>query len=296
MQNISVKKIVKEYYGSHLFAFLPNICNSSCEFCYVSPIVGKRAKLNKETLSNFDKLCQQSKNLGFETIRITGGEPLLFINFGLIIKTLKKYSLSYTIMTNGAFFKDFMDDFSNYPPSKISLSFHSEDNYESIFKSKINIDELKEQLIRFSQLKIKRNITIVFLDKNLNEINKLVKSFEIKYADSFKIILPNVSSQDDNTINKFINQSRTYFSPLELRITDLSQKQCMLKSRGFLSIVVENYIGYNCCTTIGESKSAYKIEENLREILLKQYEDNIHIENFPCKSHIKSCPIALREV
>ena len=78
---MDVKEIVNKYYNKHLFTFLPNLCNSACDFCYVEPIVGKSAKLSKKLLENFETLIKQAKEIGFETIRITGGEPLIFSNF-----------------------------------------------------------------------------------------------------------------------------------------------------------------------------------------------------------------------
>ena len=62
---MDVKEIINQYYNNHLFVFLPNLCNSACDFCYVDPIIGKSAKLSKNLLNNFEKLIKQAKKNRF---------------------------------------------------------------------------------------------------------------------------------------------------------------------------------------------------------------------------------------
>jgi molybdenum cofactor biosynthesis enzyme MoaA len=294
---MDAKEIISSYFNKHLFAFLPNICNSACDFCYVQPLVGSASKLSKTLINNFDNLSFQAKNAGFDTIRITGGEPLIFSNFSSLLKILKANNLFYTLLTNGQKLSIFIDVLNFYLPTKITVSFHSIVNYATIFKNDIDIEQLFKTLNILKNKGVEICITSLYLPENFNEMPELLSFFERKKIDNIKIIYPNNTSL--NLIDKFKSLSSNFNSSFKkFRITDFEQKKCMLKNRGFLSLIVEDLNAYNCCTNVGEEKNKTEIKDNkfnLEQILIKQYEDNLEINKFPCETNLDSCPIALKK-
>ena len=261
---MDVKYLVEKYHQKVLFVFLPNICNSACDFCYVHPLVGEKAKLNKNAISNFKKLVIQAKQLGFDTIRITGGEPLIFSNLDDIIKILKDEKLKYTILTNGQTLEDYKKLFKNYHPKKISISYHSEEKYIQIFKRKIDEELLLSNISFLKKLDVEISITIVYLEENKNEILYLVDKFKKLKVDEIKFILANIPSTNEKTIKEF-ESINIKASNTKIRITDTEQVKCLLKERSFLSIVVQDLKAYDCCTNVGNSK--YK---SLKDFSLEQ--------------------------
>lgn len=285
---------INKYFDYTLFAFLPNICNSSCDFCYVNPLVGKSAKLNQKIITNFGILVKQMKEVGFKSIRITGGEPLIFRNFDELVGVVKKYDLDYTILTNGQELKSQLKCLINFPPKKISISLHSFKNYEKIFNNKINFKLFYRAVSDLKRIGTKISITIVYQNKNQDEILEMINIFEKKKYQELKIIYPNI--KNDKILEKKFKSSKFKSSKITIRFTDFNQKSCLLKNRGFFSIVIANLQSYNCCTTIGEYKNLTKSnnEFQLREVLKLQYLENKKIFKFPCKSFIDCCPIALK--
>lgn len=293
---MDVKEIINQYYNNHLFVFLPNLCNSACDFCYVDPIIGKSAKLSKNLLNNFEKLIKQAKKTGFKTIRITGGEPLIFSNFIEIIKILKENKLNYTLLTNGQNIHNYLKDFKEHFPTKITVSFHSLRNYFEIFKNEIDLKKFFNTIRKLKEHKVQISTTTLYLEENYKEIPEIINYFEKQEIDNIKIIYPNNYKANSERIERFKNSN--FMSSTELRITDFNQKSCLLKTRGFLSIIVENLSVYNCCTTVGESENQTinNSEFNLERLIIKQYEDNLRINEFPCKTNLNTCPIALRKI
>ena len=295
---MDAKEIVRLYFNKHLFAFLPNICNSACDFCYVQPLVGNTSKLSKALINNFEILCSQAKNVGFDTIRITGGEPLIFSNFKSLLEILKANELNYTLLTNGQNLSKFIDVLNFYLPIKVTVSFHSILNYTTIFKNDLDIEQLFKSLNILKNKRVEICMTSLYLPENFNELPKLLSFFERQEIENIKIVYPN--NINLNLIDKFKNlTSNLNSSFLKIRITDLKQNKCMLKNRGFLSLIVEDLNAYNCCTNVGEEKNKTKIKDNkfnLERLVMKQYEDNLVINRLPCQTNLESCPIALKKI
>ncbi|WP_046746196.1 radical SAM protein [Kordia zhangzhouensis] len=293
---MAVKDIVSKYFNKHLFVFLPNLCNSGCEFCYVEPLNGKSAKLSRKLLSNFEVLITQAKEIGFETIRITGGEPLIFSNFLEIIKILKKNQLNYTLMTNGQNIHNYLTDFEEYLPAKVTVSFHSLKRYFEIFKNDIDLKKFFSTIKSLREKKVEIATTTLYLEENHKELPNLIKFFEKKEIDSLKIIYPNNNKQNSELIKRFVNSN--FKSSTELRITDFNQSNCLLKTRGFLSVILGDLSIYNCCTTVGKSENKTEIDNgfDLGKLTIKQYENNLKISQFPCKTNLNTCPIALKKI
>lgn len=293
---MDVNKVVKEYYKSNLFVFLPNICNSSCYFCYVSPTKVSKVQLSDNVVENFEILATQSKKIGFETIRITGGEPLVFTNIDKIIQILKSNNLNYTLLSNGQNLFKYFNLISSYLPKKITISFHSVKYYNEIFKNEINFEELFK-ILKILQLKnIEICISILFLNENKDEIKELTNYLYKNNIHNIKIIYPNNYLFD---LFKEFQEISIESSFDQIRITDFNQKKCLLNYRGFLSVNINNLSVYNCCVNIGERNNetiCTKNNFNLEEIVIKQYTENIKIKSFPCTTNLKTCPLALKSI
>lgn len=295
---MKINKIVSDYYRNTLFAFLPNICNSSCDFCYVEPLVGSKGNLSPQVIENFKKLITQAKKIGFKTIRITGGEPLIFRNIAELINILKNQNLNYTLITNGQNLHKFLDVISSYPPKKITISLHSIKNYKSIFKNEIDFEVLFNSLSRLKENSNTEIITtVVYLPQNSDEILDLIELFETKDIDGTKVIFPNNYLFENYYKEKF-KGLKISSSKMEIRKSDFTQKKCLLNDRGFLSIVVGSLETYNCCTTVGELENRIEIEKtfNLKKIVIQQHKENKNLRGFPCQTNLSFCPIALTNV
>lgn len=190
-----------------------------------------------------------------------------------------------------------LDAISTYPPKKISISFHSLENYEDVFKNTVDIDKLFECLHHLQNLGTEVSMTVVFLPENQDEMTSLITFFETKNIKNLKIIYPNDPKIKKSLLDKFL-ETKVSSSQLDIRISDLEEKSCLLQERGFFCIIIENLSIYNCCITLGQSDNMtkYEGEFDLQELLIKQYKKNIKTEGFACTAYTDSCPIALKKI
>ena len=92
----------KRYPLKKMYFYLTEGCNLACRHCWISP------KLQDETnvYANFPvelmkSIVKQAKPLGLDTIKLTGGEPLMHPRIGEILDFIKEQELKLNIESNG---------------------------------------------------------------------------------------------------------------------------------------------------------------------------------------------------
>ncbi len=295
----TIESLVENYFQKMLFIFLPNICNASCYFCYVEPTFAHKGVLTPQLLGAFDKFVALSSQLGFREYRFTGGEPLIFDNFEEIIAILNKYDVDYTLLSNGLNLHKYSSFLKAYKPKKVSISYHSLENYAKIFGVKHDRISIEKEIVELQSASIPVSITMLLLPENLNEIQLVVSHFAALGVKAFKFIYPNTSKALEYfEVYKKITQTITYDKDIIFRITDDQMHTCMLKDRGFLSVSMPHFDAYSCCITVGEGDK-YPIGEitksNISDVLLRIFDHSQNMSSFPCKSYLPFCPIGLRD-
>jgi len=298
-----VNEIARNYYKEILFLFLPNVCNAKCNFCYLKPKFSENAQLPARLLDEMRDFLNLTYSLGFREIRVTGGEPLVFRNFDALIEILKASNLEYTLLTNGTLLSRNLKHLTANKPKKVILSFHSIKNYQKIFGSAVDWKNTVLSIKTLLDYEIEVVIAIIFLDENRNEVVSLIEYFHNIGIKKFKIICPNTPSFNDKYKHSFLDLTMSmkeieYSSKdIEVRFTDLTQSDCLLKERGFLSLTIPSFHLFGCCATIpyGYSHRAKPFElQHLSTILINTYEKfSLTNQKYPCKCYIQACPISL---
>lgn len=87
----------EESYIPHIaFIEVTHSCPLRCKHCYVSP--GTNTQIDIEKLI---AICEETVNLSFEIVQLTGGEPLLYRGIERAIQTLVRGEVSVFISTSG---------------------------------------------------------------------------------------------------------------------------------------------------------------------------------------------------
>lgn len=109
-----------------LYLYLSSGCNLACKHCWISP----------EYLLNPDKgeylkyeyiesAIEQAKPLGLQSVKLTGGEPLLHPRFRDIVSLLREHKLRIVIETNGLLIDEdlakFLGEGENLPFISVSI-------------------------------------------------------------------------------------------------------------------------------------------------------------------------------
>jgi MoaA/NifB/PqqE/SkfB family radical SAM enzyme len=297
---INIPQLVKEYYKSICFMFVPNVCDAKCYFCYIRPHPSGKARFSDAYLKKIDRFIGLSKNIGFTEFRFTGGEPLLFDNFNEIVKLIASHEISYTLLSNGIRLHKHVSALLTHKPKKISISYHSIKSYEAIFGVKIDLPVLSGDIQLLLSEGIEVSITILFLPENIDEIEHIIAFWTDAGVRSFKFIYPDIQL-DRSHYRHYIEKLQRLNIPqdVNIRISDFTNHHCMLKNRGFISLETSKFNLYSCCTTVSNEKpyslkelNADRLENTIKQI----YMDASDIKEFPCKSHLSFCPIGLKNL
>jgi len=297
MEILNSLDLIYRYYKRVIFLFVPSLCNARCSFCYKKPKFSEYSVLSKSLLSRTDSFINAAKNIGFNEFRITGGEPLLFENISELFSVFKKKEVSYTLLTNGMNIQNHFDFFDNNRPKNITISYHSKLHHNGIFSVEYDTDLLDENIRELCKMEINLTISILFLEKNKNEILSHILHLKSLGVKSIKLIYPNDEKIKMNLKNEFIEIAKlaTSITGIDIRHSELKVGMCSMVSRGFLSFFLSESRIYSCCNSISNNNFISSINsfDNITTTLWNFYKAAQVLNEFPCFSHVKFCPIAL---
>ncbi len=136
--------------------------------------------VDKPHLMRIDEIvaiAEAFRDLGVDTVRLTGGEPLVRKGFGELVERLAGLGLTLKITTNGILLDKYLPLFEEHGLRKINLSLDTLDKARSVFITKRDYFErimrnLEDALAR--NMEVKLNVVLI---KGVNdaEINDFVR-------------------------------------------------------------------------------------------------------------------------
>jgi SynChlorMet cassette radical SAM/SPASM protein ScmF len=91
-----------DYPLRQIYFYLTEGCNLACRHCWLAP------KLDPDgthypvlSLDAFEDILRQAKPLGLQSVKLTGGEPLLHPQISALLKIIRREELGLVIETNG---------------------------------------------------------------------------------------------------------------------------------------------------------------------------------------------------
>lgn len=96
---------------SSLYLYIAGACNLACRHCWISPTFNPQGGGQFVSLAHVAKAVREGKPLGLNSVKLTGGEPLLHPQFRELITLLHEAELDITIETNGTLIDDDMATF-----------------------------------------------------------------------------------------------------------------------------------------------------------------------------------------
>ena len=83
-----------------LYLYQTDSCNLCCSHCWISPKFSQR-KQNGIPFDSLKRPISDAKALGLQSVKITGGEPLLYNELPSLLSFLDSQGLNVSIETNG---------------------------------------------------------------------------------------------------------------------------------------------------------------------------------------------------
>lgn len=176
------KKIVDNFGRPHTYLriSLTDRCNLRCFYCMPEEGIELMEKENIMSLEEIISLATTFRDLGVDTVRLTGGEPLVRKNFGYLVEELAKLGLTLKITTNGIMLDRYLDLFHKIGLKKINLSLDTLDKAKSVFITKRDYFDRIWQNIQMAldiDMEVKLNIVLIkgVNDKEINDFIQLTK-------------------------------------------------------------------------------------------------------------------------
>jgi len=121
---------------TYLRISLTDRCNLRCFYCMPEEGVELTDKPNIMTLEEIIGIAEEFVDLGVDTIRLTGGEPLIRKNAGYLIRELAKLGVALKLTTNGIVLDKYFDLFQEVGLRRINISLDTLEKSKSVFITK----------------------------------------------------------------------------------------------------------------------------------------------------------------
>jgi len=165
------KQIVDTFGRSHTYLriSLTDRCNLRCFYCMPEEGIELTEKENIMTLEEILQISRKFVELGVDTIRLTGGEPLVRKNFEYLVRQLSKLGVMLKLTTNGILLDKYYDLFEEIGLKKINVSLDSLDKAKNAFITKRDyfdriMKNIQDGIDRGFQIKL--NVVLI---KGVNE-------------------------------------------------------------------------------------------------------------------------------
>lgn len=186
------RKIVDNFGRPHTYLriSLTDRCNLRCFYCMPAEGIELMEKSNIMTIEEIIDVARTFRDLGVDTIRLTGGEPLVRKNFGFLIEELSKLGVTLKLTTNGIILDKYFELFQKIGLKKINISLDTLDKAKSIFITKRDyFDRILKNLEKALEMDMEIKLNIVLIKGvNDNEINDFIaltkhKNLTIKFIE-----------------------------------------------------------------------------------------------------------------
>ena len=101
-------------------------CNFNCRMCYVHLTPEEQRRRGAElTADEWLAIAEQARSQGMLFLLLTGGEPLIRVDFRYLLTELKKMGLMVSINSNASLIDDdWLDFFRHEPPSRMNITLY----------------------------------------------------------------------------------------------------------------------------------------------------------------------------
>lgn len=303
---------VAQYFNRVAFLFVPNVCNARCEFCYVAPRFAENAHLPLELLARGSSLFGALSRWGFEEVRVTGGEPLLFDNVSDLFANITSSGLRYRVLTNGLNLSAFLPQARRNPPRQFTVSIHSLERISEIYQVPIDIDDFVAGVRDATRVASVECTLVVEHDDDVASFGHTLSRLRDGGVTGIKVILANVPTADEHAghFDHLANELRSLWNDSfdTFRVSDVEDGTCHLRAKGFLSLELSSMRAYACCVQVGSSPDIlgahYSQLGGGIPLRINPGEDGRRLSGLaragkltnglPCDAHYGACPIALR--
>lgn len=148
-----------------------SVCNYNCKYCYSEKLLNNSLSTDK-ILSLIDEL----KRFNIQTVELSGGEPFLHKDLGLILDKCVSNNYQVTIYTNGSLINDFwVDRIKNLKTQVIvSIKYDYKLAYSDYVTKKYNIKDIEMNIKKLVDNGVPVVAFITITKKNIKFLNQIL--------------------------------------------------------------------------------------------------------------------------
>lgn len=159
----------------HIDIELTERCNNDCIHCYINrPAGDERARRREMSASRVGEILREAASLGCQSVRFTGGEPLLRDDFEEIYLDARKLGIKVTIFTNATLIRpriaDLLTRIPALAPVEMTLYGMTRKSYEAVTRTRNSFGKAMAGVDRLLESKVPFVVRGVFLPSNAGEI------------------------------------------------------------------------------------------------------------------------------
>jgi SynChlorMet cassette radical SAM/SPASM protein ScmF len=172
-----------------LYLYLSDQCNLSCRHCWISPGFSQ-STTNGIPLEHLKKTILEAKTIGLQSVKLTGGEPLLYREITALLTFLADEDIVVMIESNGTLFdRHILETLQSCQIDQISVSLDAATKkiHDEIRGVKGSFDRALKGLKLLSEYEFDFQIIMTLQRENRQEIRGLVSLAKDLGAGSLKI-------------------------------------------------------------------------------------------------------------
>ena len=172
-----------------IYLYLSDQCNLGCNHCWISPGLSREQQqgIPLELLNN---VILEGKSLGLGSVKLTGGEPLLYKDINGLLALLAEEKVAVMLETNGTLInRDILNSLKSCILEQVSVSLDAANSgiHDRIRGVKGSFERTLEGLRLLSEYGFSFQIIMTLQRANSREIPAMVSLAEELGADSLKI-------------------------------------------------------------------------------------------------------------
>jgi SynChlorMet cassette radical SAM/SPASM protein ScmF len=182
----------KQHHGfelTELYLYLTDQCNLCCSHCWISPGFS-RERQHSIPLTDLKRTISEARSLGLQSVKLTGGEPLLYAEILGLIQFLASQNLNIIIETNGVLLdKPMAATLREVNANQVAVSLDAADEsmHDKLRGVRGSFRKAVEGLQNLSAVGMEPQVIMTLQRQNRNEVPDLIQLCHELGANSLKI-------------------------------------------------------------------------------------------------------------
>jgi SynChlorMet cassette radical SAM/SPASM protein ScmF len=185
-----------------IYFYLTQGCNLACRHCWIAPNFDPDGdKYPFLPIDLFETAIREAKPLGLETVKLTGGEPLLHPHIITLLEIIRRENLGLLMETNGILCSPkIAEEISKSPNRHISISIDgaNAETHDWIRGVPGSFEKAKDAVRNLVSCGTRPQIIMTIMRKNADQMMDLIQMAEKLGASSvkFNIVMPTARGKE----------------------------------------------------------------------------------------------------